>query len=272
MSVHKSILLRGTTLGWQRKTELETPIVQITLAKDGKPDRILTLSPIGMRDYFTSLMMEYARDQPISEATFEKLAGALQVEVTEKLRSDVYKTIIDTTLMIIRKWYSPRVIIQLLKDLKRDTLATIANTRGDHFAEFVIATIEDEACQTKLSTRKVINRHIDALSEEAIKPGKPDEEARRVFFEDVVDIARRHGDTSLALPPRDDERNDRTTPLFEFATQMRDLIVDYGTKILDRRQLKHGRFDGFALDRDPLIYHLEDARKVILREKPDTYS
>ena len=48
---------------------------------------------------------------------------------------------------------------------------------------------------------------------------------------------------------------------------MRDLVVDYGNAILDRRGLSRGRFDGFSrLNRKQLIGCLEVGRKVIRQE------
>ena len=107
------------------------PFVQITLAREAEADRILTLSPIDLRDYFTSLTMEHARDQPIAEPTLEKIARVLRIALTEKLRRGIYDTIIGTTLMTVRKWYSPRMLLALLKELKRDSLGTISRSKGD---------------------------------------------------------------------------------------------------------------------------------------------
>ena len=110
----------------------------------------------------------------------------------------------------------------------------------------------------------MINDHIDAIRE-VIGPGRPDEEARAIFFESVIEIARRSGDR-LALPRRDDSREHPNTSLLQFATEMRNLVVIYGNAILDRRQLPRGRFDGFEqLQRDRLIGCLEAARRTILR-------
>jgi hypothetical protein len=243
---------------------LTQPLVQITFATEGGADRILTLSPLGVRDYFTSLTMEYARDQPIAEPVFEKLAQALRIELTEALRYQVYETVIGTTLMIVRRWHSPRALLDLLKQLKRDPLGTIDRVKGDEFAEFMIAMIQDVAAQTGMLPRDVIKQHIAAIRE-ATPRGRPDEEARSIFFETVVEIARRRGD-KLALPERDDSRGHLTTPLFEFGSAMRDLVVDYGNAILDRRGLQRGRFDGFELDRERLISHLGIARRRILQE------
>ena len=239
--------------------------MQITLAREGEADKILTLSPIGLRDYFTSLTMEHARDQPIAEPTLEKIARVLRIELTETLRHEIYCTIIGTTLMTVRKWYSPRTLLALLKDLKRDSLGTISRSKGNSFAEFVIQTIQDQASATKMPPRDVIKEHIEAIRE-VVQRGRPDEEARTIFFESVVETAHRHGDT-LALPPRDDSRGHLNTPLFEFGSEMRDLVVDYGNAILDRRGLPRGRFDGFSrLNRNQLIGCLEVARRVIRQE------
>ena len=241
MNVRKTQLLTSTTLsdqGWPDRV-LTLPFVQITIAREGEGDRILTLSPIGLLDYFTSLTMEHARDQPIAEPTFEKIARVLRIAVTEKLRREIYDTIIGTTLMTVRKWYSPRMLLALLKDLKRDSLGTISRSKGNSFAEFVIQTIQDQASAREMPSRDVIKEHIEAIRE-VIQRGRPDEEARTMFFESVVETAHRHGDT-LALPPRDDSRGHLNTPLFEFGSEMRDLVVDYGNAILDRRGLPRGR-------------------------------
>jgi hypothetical protein len=148
-------------------------------------DRYLTLSPVGLRDFFTAQTMAFARDQPIDDEAFKKLANALRVELDERLRFAILETVIGTTLMVVHGWHSPRALQRLLKDLRRDALATIDKAQGDRFAEFVIATIQQEIAETKLPMRKVIDRHIEALSE-VIKPGKPDEEARSVFFEAIT--------------------------------------------------------------------------------------
>lgn len=264
----KHQLLAGTILfgqDWPDKV-LTLPFVQITLAREGQHDRILTLSPLDLRDYFTSLTMEHAREQPIAEPVFEKLALALQIEPGERLRHEIYSTIIGTTLMTVRKWYSPRTLLALLKDLKRDSLGTISRSKGDSFAEFVIQTIQDQASATKMLPRDVIKEHIEAIRE-VVQRGRPDEAARTIFFESIVETAHRHGDT-LALPPRDDSRGHLNTRLFEFGSEMRDLVVDYGNAILDRRGLPRGRFGGFSrLNRSQLIGCLEAARRVIREEE-----
>jgi hypothetical protein len=268
MNIRKTQLLTSTTLSGQDWPErvLILPIVQITLAREAEADRILTLSPIGLNDYFTSLTMEHARDQPIAEPTLEKIARVLRIELTETLRCEIYGTIIGTTLMTVHRWYSPRKLLALLKELKRDSLGTISRSKGDSFAEFVIKTMEDEASATKMSSRNVIKKHIEAIRE-VVPRGRPDEEARTIFFEAVVDIAHRHGD-NLALPPRDDSRGQSNTPLFKFGSEMRDLVVNHGNAILDRRGLPRGRFDGFSrLNQTQLIGCLEAARRVIRRDK-----
>jgi hypothetical protein len=268
MNVRKNQFRTSTTLSKQDWPDrvLTLPFVQITLAREDGADRILTLSPLGWRDYFTSLTMEHARDQSIAEQTLEKIARALRIELTETLRHEVYSTIIGTTLMTVRKWYSPRKLLELLKDLKRDPLGTISRSQDDSFAEFVIQTIQDQASTATLRPRDIINWHIAAVRE-VVSRGRPDEEARTIFFESVVGTAHRHGGT-LALPPRDDSRGHLNTPLFEFGSEMRDLVVDYGNAILDRRGLPRGRFDGFSrLNRSQLIGCLEAARRVIREEK-----
>jgi hypothetical protein len=265
MTTVTSALMHGTTLGRLRAAPIELPFVQIAF----EGDRYLTLSPVGLRDFFTAQTMAFARDQPIDDEAFKKLANALRVELDERLRFAILETVIGTTLMVVHGWHSPRALQRLLKDLRRDALATIDKAQGDRFAEFVIATIQQEIAETKLPMRKVIDRHIEALSE-VIKPGKPDEEARSVFFEAITQIARRNGDT-LALPPRGDDRELRSTPFFEFAAGARDIVVAYGNAILDRRGLPRGRFDGFELDRDALVRRLERARAAISRETSDTY-
>jgi hypothetical protein len=267
MPPNRSALLDGTTLGREHSTEV--PLFQISLTKNGEPDHILTLSPSGLRDFFTCKTMEFASEQPIAEATFVKLAGTLRIECNDDFRSAIYDTIIGATMMIVRKWHSPRSLLSLFKDLKHDPLATIDKARGDQFAEHVIATIQSEMASTRQPMRKVLNRHIEAIKE-VIKPGRPDEEARNIFFEAALDIARRCGDT-LALPPRDRDRELTSTPLFEFAAAMSDLVMNYGNMLLDRRGLPRGRFDRFALERDALIRRLEDTRRAILRENSNTY-
>ena len=87
---------------------------------------------------------------------------------------------------------------------------------------------------------------VDEALSDVIKPGKPDEEARGVFFEAITQIAHRNGDT-LALPSRSYDREIRDTPFYKFAAGARDLVVAYGNAILDRRQLPRGRFDGLKL-------------------------
>jgi hypothetical protein len=248
----------------------DLPLVQIMLTKEGAPDKTLTLSPIGLRDYFTTCTLEHAHEQPIEDATFEGLAAALGVELTNTLRREIYATIIGTTLMTLRRWYSPRKLAQLLEKLKRDPLQTIAVTRDDTFAEFTIQTIQQAVKSSGRSSHEVIDWHLAAIRE-AIRRGHPDEEARSIFFEEVVAIAQRRGD-KLALPPRDESRGMTNTPLFEFSVAMRDLVIDYSNTMLERKHLPASRFDSFALSRKQLISHLETARKTILREKSNTYS
>ena len=216
MNLRKTQLLTSTTLSGQDWPDrvLTLPFVQITLAREGEADRILTLSPIGLSDYFTSLTMEHARAQPIAETTLDKIARMLRIDLTETLRHEIYSTIIGTTLMTVHKWYSPRTLLALLMDLKRDPLRTISRSKDDSFAEFVIQTIQDQASATKMTSRDAIKEHIEAIRE-VIHRGRPDEEARTIFFESVVATAHRHGDT-LALPPRDATRGHLNTPLFEF--------------------------------------------------------
>jgi hypothetical protein len=251
----------------------ELPFVQITLAKEGEQDLILTLSPVGLRDYFTSLTIEYARDQPIAEPTLEKIARALRIELTEVLCHEVYTAIVGTALMTVRKWYSPRAALELLKSLKRDPLGTISRSKGDPFAEFVIEQMQNQASIAGLLPRDIIKEHIAAVRE-VISRGRPDEEVRTIFFESIVETARRHGDT-LALPPRDDSRGHLNTPLFEFGSVMRDLVVDYGNAILDRRGLPRGRFDGFSrLGRNqrPRLTCCEPTRNICASTTCSTFS
>ena len=226
--------------------------------------RVLTLGPSGLRDFFASLTMEHAGELPIDEEIFEQLAAALQIELTEQLRHEIYTTIIGTVLMIVRGWHSPRALLRLLKELKRDALEMLTRSQDDPFVQFVIQKIQDDANTSQKPTRDVIEDHIDAIRE-VIGPGRPDEEARAFFFESVIEIARRSGDR-LALPRRDDSREHPNTSLLQFATEMRNLVVIYGNAILDRRQLPRGRFDGFEqLQRDRLIGCLEAARRTIFR-------
>ena len=260
MTPFTSTLMHSTTLGRARATPIELPFVQIAFGGD----RYLTLSPVGLRDFFTAQAMAFARDEPIDDGAFQELAGALGVALDDRLRFAILETVIGTTLMIVHGWHSPRALQRLLNDLKRDAFATIDRTQGDRFAKFVIATIQEEIAETKLPMRKVIDRHINALSD-VIRPGNPREEARSVFFEAMTAIARRCGDT-LALPPRGDDRDLRSTPFYEFAAGARDLVVAYGNAILDRRQLPRGQFDGFELERDALVRRLEHTRATILRE------
>ena len=53
MNVRKTQLLTSTTLSGQDWLDgvLTLPFVQITLAREGEADKILTLSPIGLSDY-----------------------------------------------------------------------------------------------------------------------------------------------------------------------------------------------------------------------------
>ena len=75
MNARKIQLLTSTTLSGQDWPDsvLTLPFVQITLAREGEGDKILTLSPIGLRDYFTCLTMEHARDQPIASRPSRRL-------------------------------------------------------------------------------------------------------------------------------------------------------------------------------------------------------
>src|SRR5262245_1912502 len=145
---HRAAAVRSWLLGTSTLSNplapQDLPLVQITLTKPDTPDKILMLSPIGLRDYFTACVLEHAHEQPIDDATFERLARALRVELTGTFRREIYATIIGTTWMISQRWYSPRKLGQLFENLKRDPLKTIANNRGDSFAEFVIRTIQEQ--------------------------------------------------------------------------------------------------------------------------------
>jgi hypothetical protein len=179
MNVRKTQLLTSTTLSGQDWPDrvLTPPFVQITLAREAEADRILTLSPSGLRDYFTSLTMEHARDQSIAEPTLEKIARVLRIELTETLRQEIYCTIIGTTLMTVHKWYGPRTLLALLKELKGDPLGTISRSKGDPFAEFVIQTIQDEASERKMPPRNVIKTHQPTGS----CPARAPDEERTLF-------------------------------------------------------------------------------------------
>src|SRR5262249_36276698 len=163
----------------------------------------------------------------IADETFEKLARALRVEMTVELRREIYATIIGTAIMITRGWHSPRAMLQLLKKLKRCGLQALtdAQSQSDSWTEFVIRTIQDQATQEQLPVRSIIDRQIEAIRE-VVPRGRPDEEARSLFFEGVVATAQRYG-VRLALPPRDDSYDSRgmtSTPLFEFGAAMCDLV------------------------------------------------
>jgi hypothetical protein len=247
---------------------LDLPLVQITLAKEGIPDKVLTLSALELRDYFAVCRLEHAYRQPIADETFEKLARALQTELTQKLRCEIYAIIMGTALMITRGWHSPRAMLQLLKKLKLDAFQALtdAQSQSDSWAEFVIRTIQHQANQLQLPVGSVIDRQIEAIRE-VVPRGRPGEEARSLFFESVVATAQQY-DERLALPPREDSRGMTSTPLFEFGAAMCDLVADYGNFMLEQQQLPLGRFNGFStLSREQLIYHLEVARRVILQEK-----
>jgi hypothetical protein len=263
-------LLGGTRLGWEDPRPEDVPFVQITLSKEGEPDRHLTLSPRGFVDHFVSHVMEHARQQPIDEATFARLARALNIDVTDQFRQQICEIVIGTTMAALQKWHGPRALLNLLKQLKRDGLQTVLNTQDDKFAQFVINTIQHQASKSNLPVRKAINCHIEAIRE-VIKPGRPDQETRTDFMLGIVELALKHGDR-LALPTRDRDRALRSTPLYEFAATMCDLVVDYGNALCDRRGLPHGRFTGFELGPEELIGHLEKARSVILRENSNTYT
>ena len=212
--------------------------------------------------------MEYGRDQPIAEPILEKIARALRIELTETLRHEVYSTIIGTTLMTVRKWYSPRKTPRAAQGPKtRSAGNDLALAGRVLFAEFVIQTIQDQASTATLRPRDIIKRPTLRRFARLFHAGVPTRKRARSFLMFVVGTAHRHGDT-LALPPRDDSRGQLTTPLFEFGSKMRHLVVDYGNAILDRRGLPRGRFGGFSrLNRSQLIGCLEAARRVIREEK-----
>jgi hypothetical protein len=245
------------------------PLTQIKLTKEGAPD--LTLGPADLPDYFTACSLEYARRQPIDDEVFKKLAGKLGTEPTDVFRYEIYSLVIGTVLMVVRRFHSPRSLTELFENLKRDPLKTIEASRGNSFAEFAVSNIQQQVAETTLPEKAVIDWNIEAVSE-AISPGRPDEEARKIFFEAVIATAQKYK-IKLALPPRDDSRGMKTTPLSEFALAMRDLVAGYGNTMLAQQRLPLGRFDGFTkLDREQLIYHLEAARRTILREKPMLYT
>jgi hypothetical protein len=247
----------------------DLPLMQITLSKGGAPDKTLTLGPNNLLSYLTICTLEHASKQPIDEEVFKTIAGTLHVELTAQFRHNVHSIIIGTALMITHRYYSPRKLAALFEDLRRDPLKTIAETRGDSFAEFVIGAVEDWTKATGKASNIAIDEHIAAIRE-TIPPGRPDEEARSIFFESIVATARGYGD-NLALPQRDDP-NAPVTSLCQFGSEMTDLIVEYGEAMLERMQLPPGRFDSFAqLEPRQLIRRLEIARARILREKPISY-
>ena len=266
--ITKEKLLGETSLSSLIAPDRDLLLTQIVITRgcDGEPDRTLTLSPQGLRDHFAALTLEHAREQPIEEATFERLARALQVELNKKLRFEVCDTIIGTTLQIVHGWHGPRETLKVLKQLRHDAWGTKARGKDDRFIRFVVDLIQGEIDATGLHWRQVINHHIAAM-QEVILPGRPPEEPRAIFFEDVVRIAREQGDR-LALPSRDSSFEQSPTSLLQFASAMRDLVVDYGNGILDRRGLQRGRSDSFAFDQKALIIQLEAARKRILQAIP----
>jgi hypothetical protein len=157
--------------------------------------------------------------------------------------------------MTVHRWYSPRKTVQLLESIRRDPLKVMVDNRGDIFAEFVIDFVQQQIATTKRSSHEVLDFHIADIRG-AIPRGAPDEEARAIFFETIVIMTEKYIG-NLALPPRD-ERNKTSTPLYEFANEMTDLVVDYGNAMLTEKKHPLGRFDGFArLDRKRLIRRLE---------------
>jgi hypothetical protein len=142
--ITKKKLLSESSLSSLIAPDRDLLLTQITITRgcDGAPDRTLTLSPQGLRDHFAALTMEHAREQPIEEATFERLARALQVELNEKLRFDICETIIGTTLLIVRGWHGPREILKVLKQLRHDALGTMARGKDDRFIQFVVDMIQ----------------------------------------------------------------------------------------------------------------------------------
>jgi hypothetical protein len=165
------------------------------------------------------------------------------VELNAQFRLNVHSIIIGTALMITHRYYSPRKLVALFESLKRDSLKTIGETRGDSFAEFVIGAVEDWTKATGKASNIAIDEQIAAIRE-TIPPGRRDEEARTIFFESIVATARGYGD-NLALPQRNDP-DAPATSLYQFGSEMTDLIVDYGKAMLERMQLPPGRFDSFA--------------------------
>ena len=224
----------------------ELPLVQMSMPSQGAHGKPLTFSALGLRDYFSLCLLEHAERQPIADETFEALAHALRVELTEALRHQIYAAVVGTALMITRGWHSPRATLRLLKKLKRDGLQklTDAQSQNDSWAEFVIRAVQEEARARQLPVDFILSRHIEALRE-MVPPGRPDEEARSMLFETAAAIACDY-DAGLALPTRDDSRGLTSTPLFEFGAAMVDLVVDYGNAMLARQQLPPGRFDGLA--------------------------
>ena len=266
--ITKEKLLGETSLSSLVAFDGDLLLTQIVITRgcDGEPDRTLTMSPQGLRDHFAALTLEHARDQPIEEATFERLAHALQVELNEKLRFDICQIIIGTTLQVVRGWHGPRETLKVLKQLRHDALGTMARSKDDRFIRFVVDMIQGDIDATGKPSREVIKHHIAAMQEAIYRGRPPEEEPRAIFFETIVRIAREQGDR-LALPSRDSSFEQQPTSLLQFASAMCDLVVDYGNGILDRRGLQRGRFDGFAaLDRKALIIQLEAARKRILQD------
>jgi hypothetical protein len=68
---------------------MNQPLFQITLAKEGEPDKILTLGPLNLLDHLTVVTMERASQQPIDQEVFQKLAAALHIELTEQFKFEV---------------------------------------------------------------------------------------------------------------------------------------------------------------------------------------
>jgi hypothetical protein len=245
----------------RRASLMDLPLVQLTLAKDGTSNKILTLCPANLPDLLMAQTLEFARRQPIADATFDRLACALCVEPTKEFCVDIQAAIVGATMMITRKWWSPRKLAELLEGLKRDPLKVLDEARNDSFVELVVTTIRNSVKATGKSSDAVIEESMAAIRE-AIPRGRPDEEARSIFFEAVVAIAQKYS-AKLTLPPRDDSRGAKPTVLFIFAEDMCKAVIEYGTNL----ELPPTRLAGFALKRRRLIFHLEAARSTILQEK-----
>jgi hypothetical protein len=253
--------------------KLPVPIFEIAFRTEDGLENVLMLEPNDIPALLAASTLAYASALPIDEETVHRLAELLGVEPNLQFNLGLHEVIVESTLVIIRGWHGPRWARNFFDRLIAKPEATIAAARNDSTASFLVnylgARMELDANDPLAAVHAksqfvLLAKEARSIVTEAIKPGAPGRETRQMFFEAVVGLAYEVG-ADLRLPQRDSGRARPTTPLFDFAVEMRDLLAAYGRRVLMNRGAE--RFDDLArLRRGAIVSCLQRARKTIQRE------